>query len=292
MAKRIAYLIAACVLMMVGINMIGSGPAQASYDQGIARSAAQADPTIRNGRILPCRNPHSVATCTPTATAEPTLSPTNTPTPTDTPLVVPTDTAVPPTPTDTAVPPTATVQITPIASPTTCSGPDPYWSCVATVDEYEHEVARLINLHRGSPPHDPWFESGIALDFRADLTRAEQGHAEEMVEFNLCEHGDFGGRAAAEGYTGFAWGNIGSCGYENPANTVQGWIDSPAHHWVMDEAEAMTEFGVGAARYANNYWSTWVTIGCGGSIPCMAGAEAASMEQRAPAPLIGPGHGK
>jgi len=85
-----------------------------------------------------------------------------------------------------------------------------------------------------------------------------------------CEHGDFGTRAAEQGYTGFAWGNIGACGYPSPAEAVQGWIDSPGHHWIMDEPNAMTEFGVGVAFYANRYASVWVTIGCGGGIPCMA----------------------
>lgn len=143
--------------------------------------------------------------------------------------------------------------------------------CGATQEAFEAEVARLINLHRQSPPHEPWWESGIALQWRADLSAAQRPWAEQMVANNECYHGDFGGRAYQQGYTGWPWAEIGSCGYPSPAAAVQGWIDSPGHHWAMDEAEAMTEFGVGAAQYANRYWSTWVIIGCGGGIPCMAG---------------------
>jgi uncharacterized protein YkwD len=171
-----------------------------------------------------------------------------------------------PTPIVTTVP---TDTPTPAPTGTPCAGPDPVWSCVSP-QEFEAEVARLINAHRALPPHDPWFQTAIALDLRADLSTAERLHADEMVANNLCEHGDFGTRAAEQGYTGWAWGNIGACGYPNPAETVQGWIDSPGHHWIMDEPNAMTEFGVGMAFYANRYASVWVTIGCGGGIPCMA----------------------
>jgi uncharacterized protein YkwD len=123
--------------------------------------------------------------------------------------------------------------------------------------EFELEVGRLINEHRVNV-------HGFApLDMREDLSNAERPWAEESVLFDRCEHGDYGTRAAQAGYTGFAWGNIGACGYPNPAETVQGWIDSPGHHFIMD-AWDMTDFGVGMAFYANRYASVWATIGQGG----------------------------
>lgn len=171
---------------------------------------------------------------------------------------------------------TSTALPTPIASPTPCYGPDPYWSCVATIEQFEDEVQRLINEHRQLPPHDPWYQTGIALTFHPSLRLAQEEWAIQMIgdpsdpNDDQCYHGDYGGRAARYGYTGWAWGEIGACGYATPADTVQGWIDSPGHHRVMDEPNTMTEFGAGAAKYANNYWQVWVIIGCDGGIPCMS----------------------
>lgn len=197
------------------------------------------------------RNP---ATCTPTITPFPPGSPTVTAVPTDTPTAIATATG-------TAVP-TGTPSVTPTVCPH-----NTYWACV-TPREFAAETARLINVHRQTV-------HGYGLfTLRADLSRAEELHAIKMIgdpannDDDRCEHGDYGGRAAAQGYQGFAWGNIGACGYDTPASTVQGWVDSPGHHFIMD-AWDMTEFGVGAAQYANGYWQAWSTIGCGHDIPCL-----------------------
>lgn len=124
--------------------------------------------------------------------------------------------------------------------------------------EFELEVGRLINEHRAT------VHGYAPYAMRMDLSLAERGWAEYMVSVNGCEHGDYGARALEQGYTGWAWGNIGACGYPNPAETVQGWLDSPGHHGIIDECCNMTEFGVGAAQYANGYWSVWSTVGVGG----------------------------
>ena len=230
-----------------------------------ASDTTSAPPTARNTRV-PCHAPPAVATCTPTPTSEPTVTPTNSPTsfPPGSPTVtaVPTDT---PTSTHTAAP-TLTGTVGPTGTPTPCPH-NTYWACV-TPAEFAAETGRLINVHRQT------VHGYGLLTMRADLSRAEELWAIEMIgdpfvnEDDRCEHGDYGTRAAQQGYTGFAWGNIGACGYDTPAATVQGWIDSPGHHFIMD-AWDMTEFGVGAAQYGNGYWQAWSTVGCGHDIPCL-----------------------
>lgn len=266
-------------LFMLALMMASSLSSAQKEDQPVV-NVVSTRTQARNTRV-PCWAPPTMNTCTPTVRATKTPLPTETSTspPTDTPVSISTPTNTP-TQISTNTPVPQTVQPT----PTTCRGPDPYWSCQATVAQAELEVARLINLHREIHGAGEWRQ----LSWNDSLSRAEHGWAIQMVRDNTCFHGDFGQRAIQEGYQGYAWGNIGSCGYPNPEAAVQGWIDSPGHHSIMDEHPDMTEFGVGGARYPNNYWQFWVTIGCGNSIPC-----GGSLEMSPPAPqlepILGPG---
>jgi len=90
-----------------------------------------------------------------------------------------------------------------------------------------------------------------------------------MVAENACYHGEgddfFPNRAAAYGYIGFAFGEAGACGQENPQQTLDDWIASPAHNGILI-AEApfgvlMTDGGVGCGHYANGRWTCWFIIG-------------------------------
>lgn len=254
----------------------------------IERAApSSAAPRTRNTRV-PCHAPPTLATCTPSATALATDTPastatftaTNTPvslateTVTETPTTAPTDT---PTRTNTPVS-TATA----LATNTATRTPTPdYRNPRPNILAAEDEMRTLINNHRASRGQQPF------LHF-VELDRAQRRWAVEMVVTNQCYHGDFGQRAAQEGYTGFAWGEAGSCGYASAADAFQGWLDSPGHRGIV-EAVTMTEFGVGAQTYPNGYWQFWLLVGCDAQIPCSGSAE---MEPR-PAPLrplVGPGH--
>lgn len=117
----------------------------------------------------------------------------------------------------------------------------------------------MINVRRaeGGLPPFAWNEI---------LPEAERPWAAQMVAENACYHGDFGGRAIALGYTGFAWGEVGACGYPSPEDVVQGWMDSPGHRGIiMDNGGAMDEIGVGMAYYANRFTSVWAIVGDSGN---------------------------
>jgi uncharacterized protein YkwD len=145
---------------------------------------------------------------------------------------------------------------------------------------FEQEVFRVVNERRtelGLVPY-VWVE---------ELARAERPWAEYMIATNQCYHGDFGARAIAEGYTGYPWGEAGSCGYPNPEQVVQGWMDSPGHRGIIMECCNMREMGVGMAYYPNGYSQAWAIVGCDYLVPCGSGGRA----RLAPLlePIKGPG---
>lgn len=209
------------------------------------------------------RNP---ATCTPTPTAFPTDTATITPTPTNTPI--------PPPPTNT---PVVVPSATPLPSATPTPGVEPWRNPSPAVLAEEETMRQLINAHRVA-------NGQHALLHVPVFDLAQRWWAYEMVTTNNCYHGDYGGRAYSLGYTGFAWGEAGACGYPNAAEALQGWLDSPGHRGIV-EAVTMTEFGVGAWQYPNGYWQHWLLVGCDSVIPCLAGVEPRGKSAEMPIPI-------
>lgn len=165
----------------------------------------------------------------------PTCTPTPVPPPTNTPEVVPTD--------------------TPVVIPTSPPG---------VVEAMEADVLGLINEYRA--------KNGLVTLARFEsLTLAAREWSRFMVETDDCRHGEgedhFALRAQRHGYTGFAFGENGACGYPNDEELVQGWKDSPGHNGILLADRPfdvlMTDGGVGCAQYANGYWNCFFIIGGG-----------------------------
>lgn len=175
-------------------------------------------------------------------TQTPVVVPTDTPVvlPTNTPVVLPTNTAPPPA-TWTPRPATAT----PIAN---------YHNPPPAVVSAEAQMYQLINAHRASIGLNQWTRV-TALDL------AERDWALQMAVTDQCYHGDYGQRAMAQGYSGFAWGEVGACGYPTAQEAFQGWLDSPGHRGIIEAGNAMTDVGIGAWQYPNGYFTFWALVG-------------------------------
>jgi uncharacterized protein YkwD len=181
---------------------------------------------------------------TPTAVAQPTDTPLVLPT--ETPVVLPTETAVP-SPTS---PPPATWTPVPV---TTTPVPN-YHNPPPAVVAAEAQMYQLINAHRASIGRNQWARV-------SSLDLAQRDWAVQMVTTNQCYHGDYGGRAAQQGYTGFAWGEVGACGYPTVQEAFQGWLDSPGHRFIIEAGTDMDDVGIGAWQYPNGYFQFWALVG-------------------------------
>lgn len=132
---------------------------------------------------------------------------------------------------------------------TTDAGEDPAWMtpyCYTVADkkwlaawiEREQQVLALINAARaegadcGSMGS---FEPAPALTMDVRLHCAARKHSQDMAERNYFDHVNPDGedpfdRIDQGGYTG--WGAAGeniAAGSDDPATTVQGWLDSDGH---------------------------------------------------------------
>jgi uncharacterized protein YkwD len=113
---------------------------------------------------------------------------------------------------------------------------------------------QLINAHRASMGKNQWARIG-ALDL------AQRDWAMQMATRNECYHGNYGGRALEQGYTGWAWGEAGACGYPTAQEAFQGWLDSPGHRGIIEAGNDMEDVGIGAWQYPNGYFSFWALVG-------------------------------
>lgn len=102
-----------------------------------------------------------------------------------------------------------------------------------------------------------------ALAVNTQLTKAAQGHSQNMATKNFYGHGGLDGstpwdRIKAAGYSySYAAENV-AAGQPTPSEVVQAWIDSPGHRAVMLKSTAQ-EIGVGYFSSDNSvyhdYWT-------------------------------------
>jgi uncharacterized protein YkwD len=194
--------------------------------------------------------PTTIPTDTPVVLPSdtPVTLPTDTPVvlPTNTPVVLPTNTSVP---SPTSPPPATWTPVLPTATPL----PN-YHNPPPAVVGAEAEMFQLINQHRAAIGLNQWTRV-------TSLDLAERSWAVQMAVFNQCYHGDFGGRAIAEGYTGWAWGEVGACGYTTAQEAFQGWLNSPGHRGIIEAGTSMDDIGIGAWQYPNGYFTFWAVVG-------------------------------
>ena len=191
-----------------------------------------------------------------TVAPAPTIVPTDTPIalPTDTPVVLPTNTPVV-LPTNTSVPsPTSPPPATWTPVSATATPLPNYHNPSPAVVAAEAEMFQLINQHRAAIGLNQWTRV-------TSLDLAERSWAVQMAVFNQCYHGDYGARAIAEGYTGWAWGEVGACGYTSAQDAFQGWLDSPGHRGIIEAGTSMDDIGIGAWQYPNGYFTFWALVG-------------------------------
>lgn len=121
----------------------------------------------------------------------------------------------------------------------------------ATLFRSEMQTLYLVNLQRR--------QAGLApLAWNAEMTESARWFARDAVEAlgpGYCGHSDSLGRNSGQrirdaGYIGYgSTAENAMCGYLPPENTVQGWLNSPAHRANMLNPD-MREFGAGYYRNA------------------------------------------
>lgn len=127
------------------------------------------------------------------------------------------------------------------------------------------EVFTLVNQVR-SQPRQCGDRSMPAVDpvaYDDELGSSAQGHAADMNAQDYFEHDSLDGRTFADrirdaGYTGSPAGENIAMGFQNAADVVQGWLDSPGHCVNVMDAD-FDEMGLGFASHADPRYSTPVT---------------------------------
>ena len=134
----------------------------------------------------------------------------------------------------------------------------------ATPTDMEKEVLKLINAERA--------KNGLhALAWNDQLFEAARLHSEDMEKNNYLEHVSLDGRtpgqrAAAAGYNGPIWENIGE-GQTTAQAIFDGWMNSTGHHENILNT-TVCDAGVGHAsdqivNYQNNDYSDYWTLDLG-----------------------------
>jgi uncharacterized protein YkwD len=100
-----------------------------------------------------------------------------------------------------------------------------------------------------------------ALTANAALDYAAFFHSKYQARKNTMSHTGSGGsnpgrRIAAEGYSAGTWGENVAYGYNNCAEVMVGWMNSPGHRDNILNP-AFTEIGMGSAVAGNGavYWT-------------------------------------
>ncbi|MFN8073970.1 MAG: CAP domain-containing protein [Kineosporiaceae bacterium] len=105
-----------------------------------------------------------------------------------------------------------------------------------------------------------------ALRLDARLSRAAQGHADDMVSRRYFRHTSPDGlgpgdRAAQQGWTQPV-AEVLAVGFENAARAVDGWWDSPAHHGILTTC-SYRSIGIGwnpGQPLSTNASGAWVAL--------------------------------
>lgn len=127
-----------------------------------------------------------------------------------------------------------------------------------SISRYDSELLRLTNAERqraGLPP----------LRFSAQLGRAAQSHAADMVARRFFSHTGSNGsstveRATAVGYRYSFLGENIAAGAATPEDTIRQWMQSPGHRRNILDAN-FTEIGFGyMSASADRYRYYWVQV--------------------------------
>jgi uncharacterized protein YkwD len=128
----------------------------------------------------------------------------------------------------------------------------------------ELEVVDLVNVARaqgGNCGAEGNFAPSGPLTWQPNLTCAARVHSKDMADNNYFSHTNQQGngpgwRLGQAGYNGGGWGENIAAGYPDPANVVQGWLDSDGHCANMLNG-SFTLIGVGYASGNGQYGSYW-----------------------------------
>ncbi|MFD4371905.1 CAP domain-containing protein [Streptomyces sp. NPDC058486] len=212
-------------------------------------SATPSPSTTPPGRATASATPGSGAK--KSATARPTTA---TPTPhrtTASPVATPPKKPTPPTtaPTTAAPEPTRTT-----ASPTVGAEPDPGGGAQNDTGQGSaaDQVLSLVNAERAKAGCGP-------LTANATLTRAAQGHSDDMAARDYFDHtnpdGDGPGeRVTAAGYPWSTYGENIAMGQTTPEQVMEGWMNSPGHRANILNCD-FKELGVGVHTNGGPYWT-------------------------------------
>ena len=115
------------------------------------------------------------------------------------------------------------------------------------------EVVSLTNARRAAAGCGP-------VASQAQLTRAAQGHADDMAAHGYFSHTGRDGsapwdRARAQGYTGNGIGENIAQGYPSAAAVVEGWMNSSGHR---ENIENCSWRNIGVGYHAGT--KTWVQL--------------------------------
>ncbi|MFF6791798.1 CAP domain-containing protein [Streptomyces filamentosus] len=123
----------------------------------------------------------------------------------------------------------------------------------ARAARYVQDVIALVNAERDRAGCGP-------LRAEARLSRAAQGHADDMAARDYYAHDDpegrdGGDRISAAGYSWSAWGENIHKGPKTPERAMEDWMDSPAHRANVLNC-SFRDIGVGVTLTADGPW--WV----------------------------------
>lgn len=127
------------------------------------------------------------------------------------------------------------------------------------------EVFALVNQARSQARQcgDRSMPAVAPVTYDEELGSAAQAHAADMNAMDYFEHDSLDGRTFADrirdaDYAGAPAGENIAMGFQNAADAVQGWLDSPGHCINVMDAD-FDEMGLGFASHNDPRYSTPVT---------------------------------
>jgi uncharacterized protein YkwD len=123
----------------------------------------------------------------------------------------------------------------------------------------------LINDARASARNcgDTFFPAAPPLNWDDRVAAAALGHSTDMAKTNFFAHvgsdgSDTGDRLMNEGYDPMLWGENIAVGYDNAAQVMNAWLDSPGHCAnIMDASYEDAGVGIGKGKFKGNTATYW-----------------------------------
>ncbi|MER5207238.1 sigma-70 family RNA polymerase sigma factor [Streptomyces sp. NPDC002825] len=226
----------AVVAVAGGAFTLTSGPDESTEarDMTLVTPADTGLPTAQESSAT------ATATATPSPSATASKTPHKTPTPSrPTPTAARTSPPAPPRPTRTATSAPAPTRTTP-----TSSG--------SGSGSTAQQVISLVNEERAKAGCGPLTEHPL-------LTKAAQGHSDDMAARNFFDHtnpdGDGPGeRITAAGYTWSSYGENIAKGQTTAAQVMESWMNSPGHRANILNC-GFKEIGIGLHTSGGPYWT-------------------------------------